>query len=438
MPESKPLDVVIVGGGMITAIQILPSLYQVQREGVVGSIIINALNGAPLKALADDESLKTAFPDASFKPMPDWKKEGLDKQFPEMFKDAIRTLAPYNLVVVAVPDQFHYPVVKEALAANQHVLCVKPLVLKHAQSVEIEAEAHAKGLVVGVEYHKRFDDRALVTRRRYQAGMFGEFKAGQARLVEPWYYRHSNFQNWFTCENSDPFTYIACHYVDQVNFITGLLPVAVSVHGVKGKFPNGKEGFLWSQGRVIWENGAILDVMNGLGYPNDAPGGNTQGIIMLCEGQDIGAIIDHHDQFRGVKHGMVKPVDNKTYHETSPDYFQFVPAGGEGLVPVGYGFRSVAYITKAAAKSNELAAGLDAKKALAARQQHLEQLDSDGIMATPKNSAFNELVMEAGRLSITNGGREVVIKYGADAGVRFREAGEFDSVKPAAKPAKKK
>jgi len=45
--------------------------------------------------------------------------------------------------------------------------------------------------------------------------------------------------------------------------------------------------------------------------------------------------------------------------------------------------------------------------------------------------------MEAGRLSITNGGREVVISYGRDAGVRFREAGEFASVKPAQKPKKK-
>jgi len=30
-------------------------------------------------------------------------------------------------------------------------------------------------------------------------------------------------------------------------------------------------------------------------------------------------------------------------------------------------------------------------------------------MATPANSAYNELVIEAGRLSILNGGREVLI-----------------------------
>ena len=40
-------------------------------------------------------------------------------------------------------------------------------------------------------------------------------------------------------------------------------------------------------------------------------------------------------------------------------------------------------------------------------------------MATPANSSYNELVMEAGRLSIQNGGREVEIRYGAGAGVQF-------------------
>jgi predicted dehydrogenase len=416
---SEKLEVVIVGGGMITGMQILPSLYHLQREGVVGNIAISALNGAPLKALAEDETLGTAFPGAAFTPYPDFRKEPLDKAFPEMFKEAINTLPPHGMVVVAVPDQFHYPVIKEALAAEQNILCVKPLVLKHEQSVEIEKEARAKGLVVGIEYHKRFDDRALVARRRCRAGAFGEFKCGQSRLVEPWYYRHSNFQNWFTCENSDPFTYIACHYVDQVHFITGLMPTAVSVKGVKGKFPNGNVGFMWSDGRVTWENGAVLDCLNGLGYPNDAPGGNSQGIMMFFEGDDLGAILDHHDQFRGVKHGMVQELDGKRYHETSPDYMQFVDVGGEGLTPVGYGYRSVAYITRAAHRANLAAAGDSGDAALKARQAEVDRFDAEGIMATPKNSAFNELVMEAGRLSILNDGREVKIAYGENAGVEL-------------------
>ena len=51
----------------------------------------------------------------------------------------------------------------------------------------------------------------------------------------------------------------------------------------------------------------------------------------------------------------------------------------------------------------------------------LRELDAEGIMATPFNSGYNELVMEAGRKSILSDGREVLIEYGLDAGVEFRK-----------------
>jgi len=124
------------------------------------------------------------------------------------------------MVVVAMPDNLHYSVVKYALEHDQNVLCVKPLVLKYEQAVEIEKLALEKGRFVGVEYHKRFDRRSLVARRSYALGQFGSFVMGEAKLIEPYYYRHSNFQNWFTCDRTDPFTYIGCHYVDLVYFIT--------------------------------------------------------------------------------------------------------------------------------------------------------------------------------------------------------------------------
>ena len=44
-------------------------------------------------------------------------------------------------------------------------------------------------------------------------------------------------------------------------------------------------------------------------------------------------------------------------------------------------------------------------------QKMLREIDALGIMATPANSSYNELVIEAGRQSILNGGREVTIKY---------------------------
>ncbi len=119
-------------------------------------------------------------------------------------------------------------------------------------------------------------------RRKYQAGIFfGEFRLSAARLMEKWYYRHSNLQNWkIPAEIPDAFAYIGCHYVDLVAFITGLEPVAVSVYGVRDRYPNGNEGYLWTDARVIWNNGAALNIQNSLSFPDAAPGPNTQGLTM--------------------------------------------------------------------------------------------------------------------------------------------------------------
>jgi D-galacturonate reductase len=371
----SPAPVLLIGGGMIAHDQILPSLYQLQRLNVVGDIAVCARRAATLDALARSETIRRAFPERSFRPVLD------------PYAQALAAMPPRSIAIVALPDQLHYHAIMTALRADQHVIAVKPLVLKASESVEIEREASARALFVGIEYHKRFDDRSLMARMRYREGRFGEFRLGTACLLEKWVYRHSNFQNWCTVENSDAFTYIGCHYVDLVAFITGLKPVAVSVYGIRDKFPNGNEGFLWTDARVIWENGAALNVQNALGFPDGAPGSNTQGLTMYCAGADGGAWLAHSDQYRGLQYAYV----DGSYSEPSPDYFQYVDLGGPGLTPVGYGYRSIAALVKAC----------------------LSDERPDNI-ATPANSRYNELVIEAGRLSILHGGREAVIDYEAN------------------------
>ena len=410
-------NVVLVGGGMIAHDQILPSLFQLQRLGVIGEVAVSALNVRTLKALAESETILDAFPGQTFIPYPKLSGD-LDAPHPDLYREAIASLAPRNIIVVAVPDQLHYEVVMTALRANQHVLCVKPLVLKAAQAEEIELEARERGLLVGVEYHKRLDDRSHMARRRYRGGLFGEFRLGTACLLEKWYYRHSNFQNWCTAENSDAFTYIGCHYVDLVHFITGLLPVSVSVYGIRDKYPNGREGFLWTDARVIWNNGAVLNVQNALGFPDEAPGTNTQGLTLYCAGRSEGGWLSHSDQYRGIAYCHTRRpagAGATIYAEPSPDYFQYIDLGGKGLTPVGYGYRSIDYIIRSAVGIESETEGMAAEAALRRRRELLREIDEAGVMATPANSRFNELVVEAGRLSILNNGREAVIDYAASS-----------------------
>ncbi len=367
------MNVAVAGAGMIVHDQLLPSFYQLQRDGTIGEISVCARRPEGLRALAESPVLGRVFPAQTFSPF---------SGVPEM----LAALQPRNLVAVAVPDHLHYEVIRAALAADQHVLSVKPLVLKAAQAGEIEREARRRGLFVGIDYHKRFDVRSLIARRDYRRGRFGEFRLGSARLIEKWSYRRSNFQNWCTTENSDAFTYIGCHYVDLVAFITGLLPVGVSVCGIEERFPNGRAGYLWTDARIRWSNGACLNVQNGLGYPDAAPGANAQGMTLYCAGAEDGGLIDHSDQYRGVK--WCYP-EERAHREPNPDYFDYAPE------PSGYGYRSLKALVQAALEV-EAGASLDA-------------IDAAGLLATPANSRYNEQVIEAGRLSIQEGGREVLV-----------------------------
>src|SRR5438132_9121524 len=101
-------------------------------------------------------------------------------------------------------------------------------------------------------------------------------------------------------------------------------------------------------------------------------------------------MLRHSDQYRGLEYSY----PGGPYHEPSPDYFQYVPTGGPGLTPVGYGYRSIERIVEACRKVE-----MDSSM--------LEQIDCEGLIATPANSRHNERVIEAGRVSIQDGGREV-------------------------------
>jgi len=416
-----PLDVTIVGGGMITLDLILPVTYHLQRTGMVKKINVCSLDSAPLKDLKNSEMIKQAFPGQDFIAYPALS-EPEENKHPDLYKEVLAGMKPRQMVIIAMPDQLHYAVIMEALKNNQHILCVKPLVLRYEQTVEIEKVAQEKGLFIGVEYHKRFDTRALMAKKSYELNQLGEFVIGEAKMIEPYFYRSSNFQNWFTCDKTDPFVYVGCHYVDLVYFITGLKPTEVSVSGIKGKFPNGNEGYMWANGRVRFENGALLNVTDGLGYPDQGAGSNEQNLEMFFEGEGKSGMIKHDDQFRGVQHAYLDGIGcaGSSFNFVSPDFFQLIPWEGDGLKPVGYGFMSVAASIEMAHKIESEVQALSDAESLERRRQIISEVDEKGIIATPANSYVNELVVEAARLSILNDGDMVTITYGDKPKVALR------------------
>jgi hypothetical protein len=172
---------------------------------------------------------------------------------------------------------------------------------------------------------------------------------------------------------------------------------------------------------VRFENGALLSVTDGLGYPDDGAGPNEQGLSMFFEGNDKGAIFKHNDQFRGVEYSFIKgrgPA-NKLFHYVNPDFFQLIPWEGEGYKPIGYGpdsvMTNIKYMSQLEARVDQ-----DPDNAHSVRLKAREAANLKGLMATPENSYINELVHEAARLSILNQGDMALIAYEPEPGVRLK------------------
>ena len=88
---------------------------------------------------------------------------------------------------------------------------------------------------------------------------------------------------------------------------------------------------------------------------------------------------------------------------------------------IGYGFDSVASIIGTIDSIERKIEGLGREASLARRRKLIQKVDEKAIIATPANSSTNELVVEAARLSILNGGKWVKITYGQEARVELRD-----------------
>jgi len=104
---AKPLNISLIGSGMYATEVILPSLYQLQREKLVGKIGVSSLNIKNVDKLSKNQLLKEAFP-----------SQTIDKY--ASTKDSISALEPNQLVIIAIPDHLHYEIIIEALNAIEN------------------------------------------------------------------------------------------------------------------------------------------------------------------------------------------------------------------------------------------------------------------------------------------------------------------------------
>ncbi len=76
-------------------------------------------------------------------------------------------------VFILTPNYAHYTITMEALKANKHVLCEKPITVNYALSCEMAKEANARGLMLNIGVCNRHHKSVELLEQMYREGKFG-------------------------------------------------------------------------------------------------------------------------------------------------------------------------------------------------------------------------------------------------------------------------
>lgn len=239
----RELNVAIIGGGMFFDEIIGQSFKDFIRGGIAG-----ALTSIGMSHLAADvadikinvcavgtrsQSSGTAgrIVDWFSGEFPDRKIEPCYGE--SVWKTIIETHKP-DVLFVATPDNVHTQPILAALEAGVDVITEKPLCLSTSDADDIIRKAQQAGLVVAVDMHKRYDPFVREMMRKAPLE-YGTINRVRAVLEEPLEVSTEIFA-W--AEESNPFAYVGCHWLDVVHHYLKVKPVSVFATGQKNLLLN--------------------------------------------------------------------------------------------------------------------------------------------------------------------------------------------------------
>lgn len=236
MRGGSELRLALVGGGMFGGDVVLRSIEDIERCGLapyLGRIGLDhrgrAVGDTRFRLVAigtrtpdTARHLSSAYakrvPGAS--PRPYWGEAPWEDMLAEQDVD---------ILFVATPDSLHHAPTISALRHGAHVMVEKPLTLNLTEADEVISLARERGLVVGVDMHKRYDPchrlifEEIVPR-------IGTPLYGRAVLEEPLEVSTRTFR-W--AETSNPFSYVGVHWLDLFGHYLRARPVSVHAVGQK-------------------------------------------------------------------------------------------------------------------------------------------------------------------------------------------------------------
>ncbi|MBI4556208.1 MAG: Gfo/Idh/MocA family oxidoreductase [Candidatus Hydrogenedentes bacterium] len=211
--------------------------------------------------------------------------------------DILRDSPDLDILAIATPDHLHTAPILAALERGVHVITEKPMALDASEADQIIAASKQANRLVGVDMHKRYDPDHLRIRDDISKRI-GTPLYGRAVLEEPLDIPTKVFRKW--AEQSDPFSYVGCHWTDLFIAYFKVKPVSLYAVGQKVKLRQefGLDAFDSVQVKVLFDNGMSIDFINSWIIPNEFEGPVNQ------ESQILGTrgVVESDSQYRGLRY----------------------------------------------------------------------------------------------------------------------------------------
>jgi predicted dehydrogenase len=207
----KP-KICVVGGGKFGLMH-LRAFRQVERDGGCEFLALADINEALLEERKQEFGVRT-YTDYC---------EMLDEEKPDG-------------VTIATPDHLHREIALAAIERGVHVFVEKPLDVTADGCGEIMNAAAEKGLLLEVDFHKRYDPYHLELHRLAREGKLGEIEYGYAWMEDRIEVPRDWWPSWAGV--SSPAWFLAIHMVDLFLWIAGTRGKSVYATGTRKKLPS--------------------------------------------------------------------------------------------------------------------------------------------------------------------------------------------------------
>lgn len=139
------------------------------RVGLVGYGYAGKTFHAPLIAGTPGLELAAVASSDAGKVHADWPSMAVVGDAQALFADPA-----LDLIVIPTPNDTHFPLAQQALAAGKHVVVDKPFTVTLSQAQALQQQAQQSGLLLSVFHNRRWDSDFLTLKALLNEGALGE------------------------------------------------------------------------------------------------------------------------------------------------------------------------------------------------------------------------------------------------------------------------